>query len=50
MSKYYGQRNINYTYFTAQRIIPQIIIPPKPVNLLKYYIEKCSKIQEHLIR
>lgn len=50
MSKYYGQNNINYTYYTAQNILPHVLVPPRPPNLLAYYQEKCSKIQRHLIR
>lgn len=47
-SKYYCSQFVNFTYFNAQHIIPAISIKPQP-PLLKFYADRCKKIDDYLV-
>ena len=49
LGKYFTANAINYTYFTAQKVLATLSIPDKP-SLTRFYLARCKKIEHHLIR
>lgn len=49
VTKYYSANSINYTYYTAQRVLYDYRCPSKP-ELLQFYTDRCKRIEQYLIK